>query len=138
MKVTVGIDPGKKTGLAVMVDGQFRQIETMLIHNAMARVKDLFVEVNKKATFKVYFEDARKRGGNSIADRHKLQGVGGVKRDCTIWEDYLTDLGVDYGYVIPTPGGYTKIDAKTFERLTGWQGKTSNHGRDAAMMILGR
>jgi hypothetical protein len=31
----------------------------------------------------------------------------------------------------------TKIKAEAFKRLTGWQGQTNEHSRDAAMMVFG-
>ena len=34
-------------------------------------------------------------------ERKRLQGVGSVKRDATIWEDYLTELGVEFEMVAP-------------------------------------
>ena len=30
-----------------------------------------------------------------------------------------------------------KLDAAAFKRLTSWQGRTSEHGRDAAMLVWG-
>ena len=69
-------------------------------------------------------------------ERKKLQGVGSVKRDATIWEDFLKDLGVKFEMVAPKRN-VTKLTQETFKRYTGWSSKTNEHGRDAAMLIYG-
>ena len=32
----------------------------------------------------------------------------------------------------------TKLNADQFSRITKWEGRTNEHGRDAAMLIFGR
>jgi hypothetical protein len=85
----------------------------------------------------VRFEDARTRKffkGENVAA--KQQGAGSIKRDCKIWEDYLTDHNIPYDH--PTAGKTkTKYDQNHFEKLTGWKQRTSNHARDAAMLVFG-
>jgi hypothetical protein len=66
-----------------------------------------------------------------------LQGAGSIKRDCTIWADYLASLGVPYVNVKPAAGA-TKWTAERFAKFTGWHGRTNEHGRDAALLVLGR
>ena len=64
-------------------------------------------------------------------------GAGSVKRDCQIWEDFLRAHGIKYEMVAPHQGA-TKWTADTFARITGYTGRTSNHGRDAAVLVFGR
>jgi hypothetical protein len=59
-----------------------------------------------------------------------------VKRDCQIWEDYLTDLRIPFEMVAPKNNA-TKLTAEQFRRITGYEGKTNEHGRDAAMLVYG-
>ncbi len=66
----------------------------------------------------------------------KQQGAGSVKRDCKIWEDFLTDLDIPFEMVAPRKG-MTKYSAAAFKKLTGYEGKTSEHARDAAMLVFG-
>jgi hypothetical protein len=40
--------------------------------------------------------------------------------------------------MVPPKAGATKWDADTFRRLTGYSGRTSNHARDAALLVWGR
>jgi len=84
----------------------------------------------------VIFEDARQRKWFGGSGKEKWQGAGSIKRDCTIWEDYLRYIGVPFIARPPTAGG-TKYDADHFARITKWSGVTNNHARDAAMIVFG-
>lgn len=135
--ILIGIDVGKNTGIAVMTDGKLTTVETKSIIGAMELVK--YQINNAQVTgrqIKLYIEDARLRkwvtGG-----REKLQGVGSVKRDSAIWEEFCVHYGVDFTLVAPKDNN-TKLSADTFKRLTGWQGRTSQHARDAVMLVWGR
>ena len=83
------------------------------------------------------FEDARLRKWiPQIKGKEVLQGVGSVKRDAGIWEDFLRDLGVPFEMVAPK-NNITKLSADSFRKITGWQSKTNEHSRDAAMLVFG-
>lgn len=140
--ILIGIDTGHDTGLAVWDTGRrvFRAVATMRIHRAIEAV--LSWERDNPGQVRVVFEDARQR--RWIPDSHDLrremgrrQGAGSVKRDATIWEDALADYGIPFEATQPR-AGLTKWDADTFSRITGWTGRTSNHARDAAMLVFGR
>ena len=141
MAYLIGIDPGKNTGFA-MWDTEtqtFESVETLPIHAALISVLEL---ANRTADVKVYFEDARQRkwlpkDATSSEYRGHLMGAGSVKRDSVIWQDALTDWGIPFEMVPPRPGA-TKWNADTFRRVTGYKGRTSNHARDAALLVYGR
>ena len=135
MALFVGLDTGTHTGFAVWDKGKKQLIElsTLKIHRAMERVRELSVSDD----IIVYFEDARLRTWFGNAGREALQGAGSVKRDCSIWEDFLTDLGVEFHPVAPKNNA-TKLNAAFFEKITGWKGRTSEHARDAAMLVFNR
>ena len=141
--IYIGIDTGVHTGYAVY-DTRIQQLTavgTDKIHNVMQLVSGLKDVAGEKGdAIRVRVEDARKRtwyGFNTAAkDRARLQGAGSVKRDAQIWEDFLTDLGVDFEMVAPKNNA-TKLTAESFRQLTGWTGKTNEHGRDAAMLVYG-
>ena len=128
----IGIDPGVNTGIAVydMETKGIISVNTVDIHIAMNRISG-----NKELIKLVRFEDARLRkyitGG-----REKLQGAGSIKRDCKIWEDYLTWLGIPFQMVAPKDNR-TKLKADRFEVITGYLHSTNEHGRDAAMLVYG-
>lgn len=140
MSIWVGIDPGTDTGFAVWNDlsKQFDDISTLPIHEALQRVAIL---AEKNDNICVIFEDARLRKwyGTHTAkeDRDKLIGAGSIRRDSTIWEDALTDWGIEFRKVAPK-NNMTKLHPDYFARLTGYRKRTSEHGRDAAMLVYGR
>ena len=129
----IGIDPGVNTGFAVWgVHNQaFMEITTVQIHTAMQIILPYIA--HKPALVRV--EDARLRKwyGNDNGDRTKSQGAGSIKRDCSIWEDFLKDMGVYYEMVAPKDT-MTKLTPETFRNMTGLNIRTSKHARDAAML----
>lgn len=138
--VYIGLDPGTNTGYAVWdkVGRRLEAVETMTITKAMERV---MAHVDMCKAFGgyvvVFFEDARKRSWFGRAGREKLQGAGSVKRDCAIWQTFCEEIGVEYRMIAPKHNT-TKLTAAQFRVLTGWQGRTSEHARDAAMLVFGR
>lgn len=69
--------------------------------------------------------------------REKAQGVGSVKRDAQIWEDWCTEQGLNFKMIHPAANA-TKKKAEDFTRMTGWTGRTNEHARDAAMLVFKR
>lgn len=135
----IGIDTGTKTGFAVWDGKCFLEIETLKLWQALDRVRRM-KEQGEDIT--VVFEDARQRKWlpreKSISQyRGKMMGAGSVKRDAVIWEEFCIDNGIKF-FSVPPGKGLTKWSAQTFAEVTGWQGRTSNHGRDAALLVYGR
>lgn len=131
-KYYIGIDSGKNTGFAVWNKAEKRLeiVETILIHQAMQKV----LEFDKKEVL-VRVEDARLRKWFGKDSSLKQQGAGSIKRDATIWEDFLKDLGYDFEMVAPK-NNKTKLSSVQFEKLTKWDKRTSEHSRDATMLIF--
>lgn len=134
----IGIDPGTKTGIATWIPAQEKKTGQGFIHVATTTITEAIelVDIYKKqygSKLYVVVEDARKRrffrGENMVA---KAQGAGSVKRDCTIWEEFLDRKGIDFTMKTPIN---TKIDSNWFKHQTGWKQRTSNHARDAAMLV---
>ena len=139
--ICIGIDPGTHTGVAVWDTrvGGFLNLETVPIYRALR-----FVHLMKRACdrhgedMQVVFEDARQRKWFGKGDTNaKKQGAGSVKRDCSIWEEFLKDYGISY-WAKPPVKGATKVDADYFKLISHYQGRTSEHSRDAAMLVIGR
>lgn len=134
--IVIGIDPGTHTGFAIW-DPHARQliaVESCKIHQAMRKVENLRADSPL-----VMFEDARTMrigGGKTYGQKSRLQGVGSVKRDSAIWEDFLEDTGLPYHARTWKPGT-TKWSAEEFLRITGWGIQTNNHARDAAVIVHG-
>jgi hypothetical protein len=133
--IVIGIDPGVTTGYAEWMPAtrRFNAVEGVSIHVAMWRV----VQWHRDGELShVVFEDARLRTWFGKASREQLQGAGSVKRDSKIWSDFLADAGIAFRALSPKEKG-AKYDAAQFARLTGWQAKTNEHGRDAGMLVFG-
>jgi hypothetical protein len=127
----IGIDCGVNTGLAIWScqNKDFDLFGTYKIHQAFEIVKDYFL----KGHIFLRVEDARKRGNSSKNSSAMAQGVGSVKRDAKIWEDFLMDHGIPFEMLAPKN---TKVDVAFFEKATKIKARTSNHCRDACMMVL--
>lgn len=143
--IWIGIDCGAHTGFAVW-DSLRREllcVETLPLHKALKRVEEYkIICEQRQEELRVVFEDARQRKWlpREMSDseyRGKLMGAGSVKRDAVIWEEFLKDSGISYIAQAPTKGA-TKLSSDTFANITDWKGRTSNHARDAAMMVFGR
>jgi hypothetical protein len=134
--IVIGIDTGTNTGLAIWDTEakKLTEVNCYLIHKALDKVK-LCVEAAKEIGVDLYIrvEDARqvKFGTNKF----KAQGAGSVKRDASIWEDFLTDLGVKFEMVRPQKA-ITKMDSANFKKITGWNSPTNSHSRDAALLVF--
>lgn len=144
--IYIGIDTGTNTGYAEWDSkkGRLLEVDSLPIHKAMERVK-AYADQEKATGEKlvcVRVEDPRQRnwfGTERMTreeERKRLQGVGSVKRDASIWEDYLKYLGVSFEMVAPKRN-VTKLKQETFKRYTGWDKRTNEHGRDAAMLVFG-
>lgn len=131
----IGIDTGTNVGLAIWdcKDQQLVTITTLKIHKALSLVEEQH-RIYGDSLF-VRFEDARLRKWYGDAGREKLQGAGSIKRDCIIWQEFLTDKGIRFEAVAPK-NNMTKLTDERFKKLTGWKGRTSEHGRDAAMLVF--
>jgi hypothetical protein len=140
MNLKIGIDTGVKTGFSVWESDskKFLAIQTLKIHEAMFEVLQYnkSVEAGFCESLTVYFEDARLRKWYGDRATQKMQGAGSIKRDAKIWEDYLTDMEIDFKPIAPAKG-MTKMKAEPFKKLTKWDKRVSEHARDAALIVFG-
>ena len=137
--IFIGIDPGENTGIAIVRDGVLAECRTLPLHRALDLVRKEHESAQDR--FLVVFEDARLRKWfpqerNNSEYRGKLMGAGAAKRDSKIWEEFLTDLSIPFQAHKPEPG-LTKWDEDYWRRITGWTKRTSEHARDAALLVLG-
>jgi len=134
--IVIGIDPGTVTGLAAWdtVERKLLKVESHRILAAMRWVASWNPGL-------VVFEDARKRGCFDRMDEQQRkygaavrEGAGSVKRDCAIWEEFLLERNIPHNGRAPR---LTKKDRDQFHVLTGWTARTNEHGRDAALVVVG-
>ena len=138
--IYIGIDTGVHTGIAVW-DSEKRKfvyLDTLKIHEALQIVSSY---AYKDVPLCVRFEDARQRkwipfAKNMTGELGRAQGAGYVKAHCQIWEDFLSDKDIPFEMIAPRRN-MTKLSAEQFDRITGYKGRTSDHARDAAMLVYG-
>jgi len=129
--IYIGIDPGVHTGIAVWdSDNKQLYIQTLPILQAMAHVQAFTNPV-------VYVEDARQRKWFGDSGKERAQGAGSIKRDCQIWQEFLTENGIIHYFLAPK-NNKTKLTAEQFKRITGYKGTSNQHNRDAAMIVWGK
>lgn len=134
-RLFVGIDPGVNTGFAVWdaTAQAFEEVASLGIVGAMIRVQSM---QRFGCLVSVRFEDARMRSWFGSKGREALQGAGSIKRDCQVWSEWLEFLDCPYRNISPQAKG-AKVSAETFKKLSGWHGRTNEHARDAAMLVMG-
>ena len=138
-RILIGIDAGTHTGFSYTENGKLQVVKSLRIDEALNEVMRLTAMGNLCQFYvKVYLEDARK-SGREHRGQDAAQGAGSIKRDCNIWEDFLKAHKIDYVLVSPqSQRKLNKMSAGKFKAMTGWQGRTNEHGRDAAMLVWGR
>jgi hypothetical protein len=134
-KIIAGIDPGVKTGLAIWScgDQEFMELKTCSVIEAFEYLRNYKLSDNLD---EIRFEDARLRKWFGNAGSEKLQGAGSVKRDCKIWQEFCEYYEIPFQSTKPAKG-QTKWSAAYFRRMTGWSKRTSQHARDAAVLVFG-
>lgn len=134
MKYIAGIDPGTNTGYALWEPAAKRmhEVSTLGIIDAMEKVKALRDAGDLKM---IVIEDARLRSWFGDSGRERLLGAGSVRRDCGIWTEFAERHQIPLKSISPQQKG-RKIDKDTFAKITGWAGRTSEHGRDAGVLAM--
>jgi hypothetical protein len=130
----IGIDPGTRTGFAVYCRLEKKLIDVQTVDIVIAMDRVLAWSKNRRVV--VVLEDARRRGAVPGQAAARAQGAGSVKRDSAIWETFCAVHKIPMVATAPVKG-MTKIDQAKFSQCTGWTQKTSNHARDAAMLVYG-
>jgi hypothetical protein len=129
----IGLDPGVKTGFAIWNcdKKEFEEVGSRGIVSAMQIIKWKANDIKL-----IRFEDARQRTWFGGKGREALQGAGSIKRDCKIWQEFCEYYKFSFEMIKPVKG-QTKWDSAYFKKVTGWTGRTNEHGRDAAVLIFG-
>ena len=138
--VIAGIDPGVNTGLAIWDTSARMLLEVRCcgIVEAMAYLLDLHHE---RRINMIVVEDARQRRWiprerDLRQVKGRAMGAGSVRRDCSVWEEFCKFYGIEFN-PRPPRNNVTKLSALQFQSITGYDRRTNEHGRDAAMLVFG-
>lgn len=145
----VGIDPSK--GFAIYHRKE-KELMTVKTTTFWGIIKDLEYMVNHIGAdkFAVYIEDVRnprvwqldkKLKGKKNFTENEVRYYCGVARnvgknheDCEKIIEWCKINKVQCVPVPPTKASNTKLGKEKFNNITGWKVRTSEHGRDAAML----
>lgn len=154
----IGVDAGNYTGFAVWnsVAKKFRELDTYNFWQTIQRLTEYGNLMNKgQAMVTVVIEDVTQNSPVFFAEKtysntegeHKqklgavcmqAQRVGSVKEKTTLMIEFCEMWKIPIIKQRPTKGSLTKMKADKFKDMTGFEGRTSEHSRDAAMLCFMR
>ena len=133
----IGIDPGIKTGwcLYCVLHGVISEAITMTFWEAIKRAK----QFDPKWTLFIVEDPAQNkpvwnRKLSTEVNLKVAQDVGGNKREARLMIDGLSRMGFVVSAVRPSQGKWT---SRYFRDITGYEGRVSEHVRDAARLVWG-
>ena len=130
-EMIIGIDPGQNTGIAVFKDGILWKLQTIEPHQIASYLLNALPR-------RVAFEDSRliSHSFTTVKSRPAAlkiaRNVGEIDAWCKLIVSVCADIGVPAHGISPKHKG-AKLNAELFGKLTGWQGSSNQHERDAAM-----
>ena len=132
MSLILGIDPGSNTGLATYIGGNLVHLDTIAPVEIAARI-----ELARPA--RVVFEDSRLLSytWTTIKSRpaalKMARNVGEVDAWCKLIVAVCEQFAIPAHGISPKGKG-AKVGAEQFTRITGWDERSNEHERDAAMV----
>jgi len=138
MSTIIGIDPGANTGIAVAQNGQLYSLHTIEPQDLQALLR----EYSEWSGLSVVFEDSRLQShvwmstANRAVSLKMARNLGQVDAWCSLIEAACAQYAIPCTGVSPKAKG-AKVTAATLKRLTGWEGRSNQHERDAAMLVIG-
>jgi hypothetical protein len=137
-KILIGIDPGSTNGFAVY-DCETKHLTSVYGFKTWEVIARINCYLSKNLEIKVYIEDPTTwKPFKGIANQaHRMKGAGSVTARFHAILEYLEDNDINHVRV-PIQGNAKKMNAEMFKKVTGFVGRTNEHGRDAALLIFGR
>lgn len=135
----LGIDAGLNTGYALW-DSQERKFVEMGTSNFWELIKEMdthrhntqFVIEDPNLNKPIFMERHANSSGREVLKI--AQNVGSNKREASLIIEYCKREKLNHVVVQPTTSKWT---ADYFKKLSKWQGRTSQHARDAAKLVIG-
>jgi hypothetical protein len=130
--IVIGIDPGQQTGFAQYEDGKLTRLWTFKPLQAIA-----YLQMQDEGLF--IMEDSRLQTVNYHGKDHNKsviftvgRRVGTVDSLCGLYEDALGKNMLIR--LSPLAKGAKVTNSDGFCKMTGWNGASNQHERDAAMV----
>lgn len=143
MVIRVGIDPDiNKSGFAITIDGALVRVEARtffdlceMLNSAHNIAKDAgaLLAVTIEAGWLIKKQNWHPAQGRGVRDKI-AKNIGENHAAGKLIARWCDEAGIPYE-LIPPRG---KVNSGRFKRLTGWDGRTNQDMRDAAMLIWGR
>lgn len=143
----IGLDPGKSTGFCLY--DKTAKIIIKLCTLEFWEIFDIEAEIWKhvaKGKISFVIENSSlnkptfaKAGDGKELTRQKIsRNVGMNQRESVLLIEGIRRLGYEVKEVTPSKkSAYTgKITVPMFKAMTGWKGSSSQHARDAAMLVI--
>ena len=134
-EIYIGIDPGVKTGVAVWnKDSQkFDSIDTYPHVKAFIWIHEYIKHmILKDIDIHLVIEDANQKGSWGVS----AMSIGKLKQKSMDWIELGEFHDINVVKVNPKSRRNTKMKSDYFKKLTGYEHRTSEHSRDAAMLVF--
>lgn len=133
----LGIDPGKNSGLAIVVRGTLLSVQTLNPQEILETI-ETYKKLKLYEELVVVIEDSRlqpifSRGTNARAAGRIARSVGMIDGQCRDIEDSCKRLGIGFLGISPKGKG-KKLNAEQMNKMTGWDRKSNQHERDAVQV----
>lgn len=132
MTTILGFDPGAHTGIAVYFSGMLVDLYTIEPHKIAKHIESV-------RPSRVIFEDSRLTSHmfTTVKSRPAALKMARNVGEIDAWSKLITavceDIGIPAHGISPLNKG-AKLNAAQFATATGWNGKSNQHERDAAMV----
>jgi len=137
-RYSIGIDPGRHTGYA-RYDREEKRIDYLAEKDFWWVYHDVILMHEAGQLHEVLIEKPKNDHLNHEAPDKKRQGKIGVNVGRVLEQTDLLIEGIERQGIkvikVPPMG---KVDKHVFKRITGYQGLTNPHKRDAGMLCWGR
>ena len=141
--IYIGIDPDLvKSGLAVVIKGEVIDLQSLSIVELITFINRSLNDISNEYIFAVENVEAKRatfaRRGMNPAQMQKIaQNVGQVKAVARLIVEIITAYTGKPPIMVPAGiNRATKKDAKQFNVVTGWNGRSNEDTRDAAIIAL--
>jgi hypothetical protein len=161
-KLYIGIDCGNNTGFAVWHSNKKEFLEigsctfwesidkiieycllSNILYDIVFIIEDVVAHSSTFGATKTYQSTQGNHNQKIGAVCKQAERVGSVKDKTTLTLEFLERQqklsdNLTIKKIPPTKASGTKVSAEYFNKLTGWDKRSNEHGRDAAMLVFGR